>query len=139
MEIISNKNTYIILHIDLVQIFNQKPFLVLPSLKPAPAPGVSGFITKPAIWKQASTGAYQMIKEGCNGFKFPLHHLVLETSYSHRITSWALKDTNTSEFSQMLSLLFIFLLRFSRYIDRLSCLAPQNQQGYFFLVQDDSM
>lgn len=50
-----------------------------------------------------------------------------------------LKATNTSKFSQVLSLPFHFLQRFSKCIDRLSCLAPQNQQGCFLLVRDDSV
>lgn len=140
VEIISNQNTYFILHRHLVHICNQKPSLaLLPPLKHAPPPGGSDSIIKPAVWKQVSIRAHQMIKEGCNGFRFPLLHLVLETNYSHTFTSWALKATNTPAFSQILSLLFLFLQRFSKYIDRHSCLAPQNQQGYFFLVHDDSL
>lgn len=89
--------------------------------------------------KHPTIRAHWMIKQGLNGFKVPLHHLVISTNYSHTIISWALKATNTLEFSQVLFLLLFFLQQFSRYTHRLSCLAPQTQQGYFFLVQDDLM
>lgn len=87
-EMISNQNSYLILHMYLVQIFSQKPARALPALSLSTAPGGSDSITKPAVWKHASIRAYQMIKEGWNGFKFPLHHLVLETNYSHTIASY---------------------------------------------------
>ena len=93
----------------LSRFSTKKTSLALLLLKPFPAPGASDSITKPAVWKQASIRAHQMIKEGWNSFKFPLYHLVLETNYSHTITNWALKSTNTYEFSLMLSLPFLFL------------------------------
>ena len=132
-------NYYFTLHRYLVQIFNQKKSsLALPLLKPFLAPGGSDSITKPAVWKQASIRAHQMIKEGWNSFKFPLHHLVLETNYSHTITSWALKSTNSYEFSLMLSLRFLFLQRFSRYIDSPVLHLRIYRVIFLFLVQDDS-
>lgn len=119
-------------YIYILSIFSTKTSLTLHPHKHPPAPGGSESIVKPALQKKASIRTRRIIREGWSGFTFPLHHLVLKTNYSHMIMSWALNATNTSNFSQVPSLLLLSLQIFSRYKYRLSCLAPQKQQGYFF-------
>lgn len=125
-------------YIYILSIFSTKTLTLHPHKHP-PTPGGSESIVKPALQKKASIRTHRIMREDWRGFSFPLHHLVLKTSYSHTIMSWALNATNTSNFSQVPSLFLLSLQRFSRYKHRLSCLAPQKQQGYFSLVQDDTM
>lgn len=135
MQIIFDLNSHFILHIYLGHIFWHSHHLSIPQNL-----GVLILLQNQLFRsKHPTIRAHWMIKQGLNGFKVPLHHLVISTNYSHTIISWALKATNTLEFSQVLFLLLFFLQQFSRYTHRLSCLAPQTQQGYFFLVQDDLM
>lgn len=80
--------------------------------------------------QQESMRAWER-KESCLSFFFFIS-LCFKTLII-ALSRGVLKATNTSEFSQMLSFLLLSSQRLIRYKDSLFCLAPQEQQGYFFL------